>query len=182
MQTGCTLAVRPVCRFPRRPYTDAMTGRAIAETVVGLVLTALFAIAGAGLLELSQGTDPAEAFLDAGPRLILATFALPGALWAVLLLIGNIRNRRRASGWAYLTNQVSALVVAVLGVGGWLAFALVQGGWALLLVGIAIVAALFFLAASIPALLLTHFAFFRHGPAPVAPAGDGIAELQLDAS
>jgi hypothetical protein len=156
-----------------KSYTDAMTGRAVAETLVGFVLTTLLVLVAAGLLEFSQGADPAEAFLDSGPRLIFGTFAIPGAVWAVLLLIGNIRNRRRASGWAYLTNQLSAVVVAVLGVVGWLVVAMVQGGWALLIVGIVMFVALLFVGASIPALLLTHFAFFRHGAAPSAGAPQG---------
>ena len=150
-----------------------MTGRAIAETLVGILLTAILAIVGAGLFELSDGATPAEAFLDSGPRLILGAFAIPGVLWIVMMLLGNIRNRRRASGWAFLTNLLSAVVVAVLNVVGWLVVALVQGNWAWLMVGIAIIVSLLFFVAALVGLLLTHFAFFRHGAAPRGPAPGG---------
>ena len=71
-----------------------------------------------------------------------------------------------------------AVVVAILGVVGWLVVATVQGGWALLIVGIVMVVALLFVGASIPSLLLTHFAFFRHGAAPSqgAPQPDSASE------
>lgn len=148
------------------PYTDAMTGRAIAETVVGVVLTAVLAILGAGLFELSDGATPAQAFLDSGPRLILGAFVIPGVLWILMVLIGNIRNRRRASGWPFLTNLLSAFVVAVLNVAGWLVVAIVEGNWAWLLVGIAVIVSLLFFVAALVGLLLTHFAIFRHGATP----------------
>jgi hypothetical protein len=153
-----------------------MTGRAIAETVVSLVLTAILAIVGAGLFELSDGATPAQAFLESGPRLILGAFAIPGVLWVIMLLVGNIRNRRRASGWHFLTNLLSTFVVAVLNVLGWLVVAIVQGNWAWLMVGIAVVVSLLFFVAALVGLLLTHFAIFRHRAAsresvPSVPAG-----------
>lgn len=155
-----------------------MTGRAIAETIVSVVLTAVLAIAGAGLLELADGATPAQAFLDSGPRLILGAFAIPGVLWIVMVLLGNIRNRRRASGWAFLTNLLSAFVVAVLNLVGWLVVALVQGNWAWLLVGIAVVVSLLFFVAALVGLLLTHFAFFRHGAASQEPAPSAVPAAQ----
>lgn len=157
------------------PYTDAMTGRAIAETAVGVVLTAVLAIVGAGLFELADGATPARAFLDSGPRLILGAFAIPGALWVIMVLIGNIRNRRRASGWAFLTNLLSAFVVAVLNVVGWLVVAVVQGNWAWLMVGIALVVSLLFFVAAFVGMLLAHFAFFRHGAASREPAPSAVS-------
>ena len=96
-----------------------------------------------------------------------------------MLLVGNIRNRRRASGWHFLTNLLSTFVVAVLNVLGWLVVAIVQGNWAWLMVGIAVVVSLLFFVAALVGLLLTHFAIFRHRAAsresvPSVPAGSGV--------
>lgn len=153
-----------------------MTGRAIGETLVALALTALLALLGAGMFEFIDGNVTlAEAFFVRGPQFVGPLFGIPFALWGVALIVGNLRSRLHASGKAYRTNQMSAIVIAVVAAIAWSVFGALQGGWGLLLGAIALFAAIIFVVATIPALLLTHFAFFRHGAAEGQGTADGPA-------
>jgi hypothetical protein len=133
-----------------------MTGRAIAEAFVAIVLGLVLSVIGAGILQLIGGTDARTAFLDAGPRLILGALWPALILWSLLLLIGNIRNRSRAAGWRVLTDLVSTFVVAVLATGAWLYLSTVSGGLGTLMFGIGLSASAIFFVGATLAVLATH--------------------------
>lgn len=138
-----------------------MTGRAVAESAVGILLGLLLSLIGLGLIQLSDGTDAATAFLDEAPRLLLGILWPAIIVWVVLVIIGNVRNRRRGSVLRMITNLVSTFVAALLAVIGWFILAAVQGDWAWFVFAIALVAALVFFVATSIGFVLTHLVFFR---------------------
>lgn len=91
-----------------------MTGRAITETFAVLLLALLLSIVGAVLLELSDGTDVAGAFLDRGPSLVFGVLWPTLILWTALVLIGNIKNLRRGSGTKFLTGVMSKIATCLV--------------------------------------------------------------------
>ncbi|MHA6669269.1 hypothetical protein ACX3O0_10420 [Homoserinimonas sp. A447] len=141
-----------------------MTGRAIAETVVALLVALVLTIVGIALLDLVDGADATTAFFDTSPRLVFGVLWPVLALWTLLVLIGNLRNRLRASGMKFLTGVVSTIVACVLTAVGWLVFSLVGGGWGLFLFAITLVPTVFFFVAAVISLLVTHLGFFRSSP------------------
>lgn len=144
-----------------------MAARVVAESLVALILTVILTIAVVGTLDFLSGSDVVTSFVEQAPSTVFPVLWPALGLWAVLVIIGNSRNSRRASAWKFLTNLISALAAGVVNV---LIFTVLAfsggGGWALLLVGIAIAVVVAFLVAAAIALALTHFVFFRHGIAP----------------
>lgn len=138
-----------------------MTGRAIAETFAALLLALLLSIVGAVLLGLSDGTDAAGAFLDIGPRLVLGVLWPTLILWTALVLIGNIKNRRRGSGTKFLTGVMSTIATGLATPVGWLVFSLFAGDWGVLLFAVALAPTVIFFVAALVALALVHLVFFR---------------------
>ena len=138
-----------------------MTGRAIAETFAALLLALLFSIVGAVLLGLSDGTDAAGAFLDIGPRLVLGVLWPTLILWTALVLIGNIKNRRRGSGTKFLTGVMSTIATCLVTPVGWLVFSLFAGDWGVLLFAVALAPTVIFFVAALVALALVHLVFLR---------------------
>lgn len=138
-----------------------MVARVVAETIVGLVLTALLAIVAVGLLDFVSGTDAATSFLELAPSTVFGVLWPALTLWAPLLVVGNIRNRHRASAWKFFTNLTSAVVAGIVNVVVFTVIAFSGGGWALLLVGIVLAAVIGFVVGAAVALALTHFVFFK---------------------
>lgn len=151
-----------------------MNVRVVAATIMGIVLTLVLSFLGAGVLEFADGRDPAGAFFDAGPRLIASTLWTTIPVWAVLILVGNVRNRHHSGSWAFSTNVVTTLALSALTIVGWFVVALIMGAWALFLVAVSLASCLIFVSAASVSLGLTHLWAFRlplapprHAPAPV---------------
>lgn len=141
-----------------------MTGRAIAETAVALVIALVLTIAACGLLELADGTETATAFFDAAPRTVFGILWPALLLWTVLVLVGNLRNRLQAPGRKFLTGVMFTIAACLVGAIGWLIFGMIAGGWGLLLFAIALFPTVFFFMAAVLALWVTHLGFFRRSP------------------
>lgn len=133
--------------------------RALLETAVAVVLTAVFAVLLYGLIDF-QG-DWQAAFLDEAPRAIASGFLAGGIIWILALIIGNLAGRRRSSWVRFVTNIISLLVAAIVNLVIWAVLGFTMGGWAVLLVAIAVVTGLVVLGAGLLALVVTHFVLFR---------------------
>lgn len=136
-----------------------MTGRVLAETVVAAGITLVLLFLGSGILALDAG--PVEAFFRSGPANVLGILGVALVLWVLLILAANAVNRRRSSVVKALTNVIITLGVASLSVGFWVAFAAVAGGFAELVVAIALVDAALFAIAALIAIAVTHLAILR---------------------
>lgn len=148
--------------------------RAVFETVTAVLLTAVFAILIHGLVDF-QG-DWQAAFLDEAPRAIATGFLAGGIIWVLALIIGNVVHRMRAPWVRFLTNAISLLAAAIVNVVVWAVFGFTVGGWAVLLVAIAIFTGVVVLGAGLLALVITHFVFFRTRAVIADPVVEGIAD------
>ena len=138
--------------------------RAFAETLLALLVTLALTVLFRALLELANGSDASTAFLEDAPRMVFE-FLWPALLiWTVLILVGNLRNRSRSSGTKFLTGVMATIAASVVASLGWLIFAMIAGGWYLLVFAYSLVPTAFFLVAAILALLLTHRGIFRRSP------------------
>ena len=144
-----------------------MSGRVIAESAVGILLTVVLSVLGAGLFQLADGEPPQLAFLSSGPRLIASTLWLPLIVWSAFIVAGNARNRHRSGTWAFATNLAISAACAVLTIVGWFAIALLMGGWALFLVAISLISCAIFLTSAVIAMVLTHLMLFRRPPSGI---------------
>ncbi|MDQ4137326.1 MAG: hypothetical protein M3116_00565 [Actinomycetota bacterium] len=144
--------------------------RIVAETVLGVVLTLLLAVAVAGLLAGLDRPNPAEAFLREGPALLFGAFWIAIVLWVILVGIGNVVHRNRRPRARVLHNLLSALAVSVLNVIVLTVIGATAGGFGMLLVGIAVVAAIAFLVGAAIAVPLTHLVLFRPRTPAATPA------------
>lgn len=118
-----------------------MARRIALEVLLILAITIALAWLALGVVSLFDSTDPLAAFTDGAPRMLFGVTALALVLWTVMVIIGSVAQRNRGSGWRIGTHLVSlfvALLVNVLVFVG-LAFANAnEGGWGLLLAGIAL--------------------------------------------
>jgi hypothetical protein len=143
--------------------------RIVAETVVGTVISLLFTLLIAGLLVGVDNADPARAFFTDGPALVFGAFWIAIGLWVILVGIGNVVHRNRRPGARVLHNLLSALVATAVNVVVYAVIGATAGGFGMLLVGIAIIAAIAFLLGATAGILLTHLLLFR-GPRTQAAA------------
>lgn len=119
-----------------------MARRITLEVFLILVLTILLAWVVIGAVSVPGSADAVGAFVDQAPRVLLGTLGVALALWAVLLVIGAIANRRRAAGWRIATHLLSLLVAIGLNVGLLALLTVATGGggadgWGLVVVAIA---------------------------------------------
>ncbi|MCU1436934.1 MAG: hypothetical protein JWP66_21 [Naasia sp.] len=136
-------------------------GRVLAETAVAAGITALLLFVASGLLALDGAASPADAFLRSGPANVLGILGVALVVWLLLILAANGLNRHRSSVVKTLTNVVVTLLVAALSLGFWMAFAAAAGGFAALIVAIALVDAALFAIAGVLAIAVTHLAILR---------------------
>jgi len=140
-----------------------MTGRALRETLVAVGLAVVLLFLGAGVLSL--GSVPAQdAFLRQGPAGLAAILAVPVVLWALLVAAATVLVRRRGPVVKLTVNALLSVVVAAFTAAFWTALALAQGGFATLLIGVAVSHSLLFAIAALMSLAVTHLLVFRSAP------------------
>jgi hypothetical protein len=144
--------------------------RIVAETVVGILLTLLFTLLVAGLLVAIDSADPAAAFFREGPALVFGAFWIALLIWGLLVILGNVVHRNRRPGARVLHNVLAALLGALVNLIAFAVIGATAGGFGMLLLGIAVIAAVSFLPGAAVGMLLTHLVFFRSAPA-LTPAG-----------
>jgi hypothetical protein len=143
-----------------------MTRRALHETLVALALTVVLLFLGAGLLSL--GSVPAsDAFLRQGPAGLVAILTVPVLLWALLVAAATVLARRRSPVFKFTVNALQSVVVAAFTAAFWTALALAQGGFASLLIGVAVSHSLLFAVAALLSLAVSHLLVFRSAPSPL---------------
>ncbi|HEY8589287.1 MAG TPA: hypothetical protein VIL55_07035 [Naasia sp.] len=138
-----------------------MTGRVLAETAVAAGITLVLLFLGSGLLALENAPSAGDAFFRSGPANVLGILGVALVVWVLLILAANAVNRRRSSVVKALTNVVVTVAVAGLSLGFWAAFAAVAGGFADLVVTIALVDAALFAITALIAIAVTHLALLR---------------------
>jgi hypothetical protein len=143
--------------------------RIVAETVVGILLTLLLTLLVAGIVLSIDNPDPVGAFLTDGPVLVFGLFGVALVLWVISVAIGNALHRNRRPRARVAHNLISALAVALLTVLFYAVIGIPAGGWALLIVGIAMAPALAFLVAAAIAIPVTHLVLFRPAAASARP-------------
>ncbi|MCW4385321.1 hypothetical protein OH146_05985 [Salinibacterium sp. SYSU T00001] len=143
------------------PSAQPSPRRAAAGAVVMIAATLVLATLGAGGLQLLDGGDLTQAFLERGPRLLVSTLWFMVPPWAILVVVVSIR-WRRFRGLRMLALQAGVAVgCALLATAAWFVVAMVEGGWALLLVAISIVTSGIFAISAILAATLVQFWLFR---------------------
>jgi hypothetical protein len=148
-----------------------MARRITLEVGLILVITIVLAWILLGTVSLFDSADPLAAFTDSAPRLLFGVTAIALVLWAVMLVIGAIAHRNRRVGWRILTHLVSLFVALLVNVLVFTGLALVnsnEGGWGLLLVGIAVGVGLAVGIAGTVAVLVVERAILRPKAAIVA--------------
>lgn len=137
-----------------------MTRRALRETLVASGLTVALLFVGAGLLSLGSVPAP-DAFFRQGPAGVAAILAVPVVLWALLVAAATVLARRRGPVFKLTLNGLVSVVVAAFTAAFWTALALAQGGFATLLIGVAVSHSLLFAIAALLSLGITHLLVFR---------------------
>src|SRR3954451_1698736 len=116
-----------------------MPGRVLAETLTAVGITAVLLFLGAGLLALDSASSAADAFLRAGPASVIGILGVALLVWIALLLTADAINRNRSGVTRLVTDVVITLVVGAVAVVFWAVFAAIAGGFAALVVAIALV-------------------------------------------
>lgn len=142
-----------------------MAKRVTLEAVLILVITVALAWVLLGLVSLADSADPWwAAFLDGAPRMLFGVTAIALVLWAIMVVIGSIAHRTRGAGWRIATHLVSLFVALLINVLVFVVLAFVnanEGGWGLLLAGIALGVGLVVGVAGIVAVLLVELVILR---------------------
>lgn len=148
-----------------------MAGRAMAEAVTAVVLTAVLVLLGAGLIALGGEESAAGAFLAAGPRNAATLLGIPFLVWAVALLVAARRAQRNGGRMRLVPAIVVTLVVGLLTLAFWALIGLTSGGFGMLLVAVALAHVALFCGAAVVALVVTSLVLFRRR----SPAGSAVA-------
>lgn len=147
-----------------------MARRIALEVVLILAITIALAWLLLGILSLFDYSARA-AFTDGAPRLLFGVMAIALVPWTVMLIIGSIANRNRRARWRIVTHLVSLFVAILINVLVFVGLAFVnsnEGGWGLLLAGIALGVGLVVFIAGTVAVLLVELAILRPKAAPEA--------------
>jgi hypothetical protein len=153
--------VQQLSRSGADAAADRSRGWALAASGVTVGVTALLTLLGAGVLQYVDGDDLGSALFASGPRLIWSTLWFVAPVWIALVAAANLRWRRLAAERLFAATVVTALACAGVATLGWFFVALVEGGWALLLVAISLVTASLFALSATVAAALTHLWWFR---------------------
>ncbi|MDQ4100094.1 MAG: hypothetical protein M3121_06305 [Chloroflexota bacterium] len=141
--------------------------RIAARTVLELILTVLLMWLLTGVVMSIDNTDPASVFVNDAPALIFGLFWIGLLAWVLLVTLGNVIHRNRPPRARVLHNLLSALGAAVLVLIVYTVIGVTAGGFGMLIVGIALIAAIAFLIAAAIAVPLTHLVILRpRAPAP----------------
>lgn len=154
-----------------------MAKRVTLEVVLIIVITIALAWLLLGLVSLIDSTDPLAAFVDGAPRLLFGVTAIALVLWSVMVIIGAIAHRNRGAGWRIATHLVSLFVAILINVIVFVVLAFAnanEGGWGLLLAGIALGAGLVLGLAGVVAVLLVELVILR--PKKAVEAGTTAVE------
>lgn len=153
-----------------------MAKRVTLEVVLILVITVALAWVLLGLVSLVDSTDPLAAFVDSAPRMLFGVTAIALVLWTAMVIIGAIAHRNRRAGWRIATHLVSLFVAILINVVVFVVLAFAnsnEGGWGLLLAGIALGVGLVVGVSGVVAVLLVELVILRSKKAveaaPVVP-------------
>lgn len=150
-----------------------MAKRVTFEVVLILVITVALSWLLLGLVSLVDSTDPLAAFVDGAPRMLFGVTAIALVLWSIMVIIGAIAHRNRRAGWRIATHLVSLFVALLVNVLVFVVLAFAssnEGGWGLLLAGIALGVGLAVGIAGTVAVLLVELVILRPKKAVEAPA------------
>ncbi|MCU1440113.1 MAG: hypothetical protein JWP85_1110 [Rhodoglobus sp.] len=131
------------------------------EIFAVILITAVLVLGGFGLLELSDGTAPAEAFLSTAPRAAVGFAGIGFAVAALAIAGGGVLARNRTRRVRLLVSLLAGLAGAIVNVVVGAVVGLTAGGWSALLLAFAVVGAGVLLGAVVAAVLLTYLVFFR---------------------
>jgi hypothetical protein len=141
-----------------------MARRVTLEVVLIIVITIVLAWLLLGVVSMFDSTDPPAAFTDGAPRMLFGVSAIALVLWAIMVTIGSIAHRNRGFGWRIATHLVSLFVAILVNVIVFVALAFVnsnEGGWGLLLAGIALGVGLVVAVAGTISVLLVELVILR---------------------
>lgn len=150
-----------------------MVRRIVLEVVLIVVLTVLLAWTVLAAFALTDSADPVGTLVDQTPRVLFGLLGIALVLWMLLLIIGAIVHRHRATGWRVATHLFSLLVALVVNVGGLALLTASTGGgsaedWGMLVVAIAVASGAVLLAAGVIAVLVVELLILPRA-APVPP-------------
>jgi hypothetical protein len=138
-----------------------MPRRVGREILAVILITAVLVLLGFGLLELSDGTAPAEAFFSTGPRAAVGFAGIGFAVAALAIAVGGVLARNRTRRARLLVSLLAGLAGAIVNVVVGAVIGLTAGGWSALLLAFAIIGAGMLLGAVVVAVLLTYLVLFR---------------------
>jgi len=138
-----------------------MQGRVLAGTLTTIGITIVLLFLGSGLLSLDSAESPAAAFFDQGPRALVGVVGIPFLIWVAVLVAVDHLTRNLPVAVRLLIGVGVTVVVALIAVVFWAVVAGTAGGFAALLVAIALIYIGLFCVAATVALLLSHLVLFR---------------------
>jgi len=142
-----------------------MSGRAFLEALTAVVLAAVLLFVGSGLLALDGAGSAPAAFFDAGPRSAGTLVGIPFLVWAVAILLVAWLGRTRTRMTRLIAGIVITLAIGLLTLLFWVVVGGASGGFAALLVAIAIANVALFCVAALVGLAVTSLLLFRRRPA-----------------
>lgn len=143
--------------------------RIALQTVTEFFLTVGLMWLLAGAVMSIDHTEPLGVFLNDAPSLVFGLFWIGLLIWAILVVVGNVIHRNRSARARVLHNLLSALGAAIVTMVVYTIIGVTAGGFGMLIVGIALLAAIAFLVAAAIVVPLTHLVFFRTPSAAPAP-------------
>ena len=142
-----------------------MAIRITIEVVLILAITLVLSWLLLGIVAtFDYSPDPVAAFTDGAPRLLFGVAAITLVLWTVMVIIGAITHRKRGVGRRIATHLASLFVAILINVMVFVVLASAnsnEGGWGLVLAGIALGAGLFVGVSGVVAVLLVELVILR---------------------
>ena len=143
-----------------------MVGRIVLEVMLIIAIAMALAWLVLAAFALTDSADPIGTLVDQTPRVLFGLLGIALGLWAVLVIIGAIVQRRRAVGWRIGTHIVSLIAALVVNVGVLTIVTVASGGasgedWGMLIVAIAVAAGGLLLVSGTVSVLLVELVIVR---------------------
>ena len=143
-----------------------MTRRIVLEVLLVLGITVVLAWLALGAFALADSADPMGTLVDQTPRVLFGLLGVALGLWALLVIIGAIVQRRRRVGWRIATHLLSLVAALIVNIGLLTVISVASGGaqgdgWGILVAAIAVGAGGVLLVAGTVSVLLVELVILR---------------------
>lgn len=105
-----------------------MARQIVLEVLLILGITVVLAWLALGAFALADSADPMGTLVDQTPRVLFGLLGVALGLWALLVIIGAIVQRRRRVGWRIATHLVSLVAALIINIGLLTVISVASGG------------------------------------------------------